>query len=219
MHWAVSWGKPFRDPSIEVGPEVGPVPESPGGRDKGCICPVRRERGNRQPGGWCPQPSKDSCPVGKLRYRRTAVVQAVYNFPWTQPPLQTLTRTGNDDPTEGSADLRGAPALVRTLGWQVRAGAGSGGPKGPVKRITRRGVLTIGAAFRSHSRERGVGGAGVEIGCRLQQYPDIDRGPDVPYRVRVPRNTGTRSRGFVASAPDVAVEESRPWIERVGRVI
>ncbi len=68
----------------------------------------------------------------------------------------------------------------------------------------------IDTAFNTYSRLRGVGRARVETGYRLRQDPDTVRGPDVSFRVGVPRGAESRSWSFVSGAPDIAIEVVSP---------
>ena len=69
--------------------------------------------------------------------------------------------------------------------------------------------INIGTAFNNYSRQRGFGQAGVEAGYILLSGPDTVRGPDVSFRL-VPRSTRRQSVGFLAGAPDIAVEVVSP---------
>ena len=69
--------------------------------------------------------------------------------------------------------------------------------------------INIGTAFNIYSRQRDFGQAGVEAGYILLSGPDTVRGPDVYFRL-VPRNTRRQSVGFLAGAPDIAVEVVSP---------
>ena len=64
-------------------------------------------------------------------------------------------------------------------------------------------------AFNNYSRQRDFGQAGVEAGYILLSGPDTVRGPDVYFRL-VPRNARRQSVGFLAGAPDIAVEVVSP---------
>ena len=72
-------------------------------------------------------------------------------------------------------------------------------------------ALNIGSSFHGYSRRSGAGRAGVETGHRLESDPDTVRGPDV-YFSRSRRPGGReRGAGFVAGAPDIAVEVVSPY--------
>ena len=64
-------------------------------------------------------------------------------------------------------------------------------------------------AFNIYSRQRDFGQAGVEAGYILLSGPDTVRGPDVSFRL-VPRGARRQSVGFLAGAPDIAVEVVSP---------
>ena len=72
-------------------------------------------------------------------------------------------------------------------------------------------ALNIGSSFHGYSRQSGAGRAGVETGHRLESDPDTVRGPDVYFSRS--RRLGGRERGagFVAGAPDIAVEVVSPY--------
>lgn len=71
-------------------------------------------------------------------------------------------------------------------------------------------AFNINGAFYLYSRESGIGRGGVETGYRVRQNPDVVRGPDVSFNVRV-RLEGERPlRTFVPGAPDIAVEVFSP---------
>ena len=69
--------------------------------------------------------------------------------------------------------------------------------------------VNIGTAFNNYSRLYGFGQAGVEAGHILVTGPDTVRGPDVSFRF-VPRERRRQSTGFLAGAPDIAVEVVSP---------
>ena len=70
-------------------------------------------------------------------------------------------------------------------------------------------AVNIATAFNNYSRRYGFGQAGVEAGYILLSGPDTVRGPDVSFRL-VPRRRMRRSSGFIAGAPDIAVEVFSP---------
>ena len=70
-------------------------------------------------------------------------------------------------------------------------------------------AVNIGTAFNMHSRQYGFGRAGVETGYILLSGPDTVRGPDVSFRL-VPRSGRRQRVGFLAGAPDIAVEAVSP---------
>ena len=70
-------------------------------------------------------------------------------------------------------------------------------------------AVNIGSAFNIHSRQYGFGRAGVETGYILLSNPDTVRGPDVSFRL-LPRSGRRQRVGFLASAPDIAVEIVSP---------
>ena len=70
-------------------------------------------------------------------------------------------------------------------------------------------AINIGTAFNVHSRQYGIGRAGVETGYILLSGPDTVRGPDVSFRL-VPRSGRRQRIGFLAGAPDIAVEVVSP---------
>ena len=72
-------------------------------------------------------------------------------------------------------------------------------------------ALNIGSSFHGYSRRSGAGRAGVATGHRLESDPDTVRGPDVYFSLS--RGLGGRERGagFVAGAPDLAVEVVSPY--------
>ena len=69
--------------------------------------------------------------------------------------------------------------------------------------------INVGTAFNNYSRQLGFGQAGVEAGYIVLSGPDTVRGPDVSFRL-VPRETIRQSAGFLAGAPDIAVEVVSP---------
>ena len=67
-------------------------------------------------------------------------------------------------------------------------------------------AANISFAFKDHSRRRGVGRVGLEIGYVLSRSPDTVRAPDVSINM-APRTEGeARLSGFVPGAPDIAIE-------------
>jgi Uma2 family endonuclease len=80
----------------------------------------------------------------------------------------------------------------------------------PVTRSTwRHGevLITVGAILRAYAREHpGWSVSGGDPGTRLQRNPDTLRGPDVGIVQKERRPTGRGAEGWLAGAPDVAVE-------------
>ncbi len=70
-------------------------------------------------------------------------------------------------------------------------------------------AVNIATAFNNYSRRYGFGQAGAEAGHILLSSPDTVRGPDVSFRL-VPRSRRRQSVGFLAGAPDIAVEVVSP---------
>ena len=70
-------------------------------------------------------------------------------------------------------------------------------------------AVNIATAFNNYSRRYGFGQAGVEAGHIVLSEPDTVRGPDVSFRL-VPRSGGRQRAGFLAGAPDIAVEVVSP---------
>ncbi len=73
----------------------------------------------------------------------------------------------------------------------------------PVFRRHGRTASNITTAFNIYCRRTGIGWSEVEVGYRVRSGPDTVRGPDVSL---VLKEREEEESGFVAGAPDIAVE-------------
>jgi Uma2 family endonuclease len=73
------------------------------------------------------------------------------------------------------------------------------------------GAIAVAIAARLHAfvQPRGLGTVAVESGFTLTRNPDSVRGPDVSF-VRRERVDGVRGAGYLAGAPELAVEIRSP---------
>ena len=73
------------------------------------------------------------------------------------------------------------------------------------------GAIAVAIAARLHAfvQPRGLGTVAVESGFTLTRNPDSVRGPDVSF-VRRERAAGVRGAGYLAGAPELAVEIRSP---------
>ena len=77
----------------------------------------------------------------------------------------------------------------------------------PVFRRHGRTASNITTAFNIHCRQTGIGWSEVEVGYRVRSGPDTVRGPDVSLVLRRrEEEEEEEENGFVAGAPDIAVE-------------
>ena len=80
----------------------------------------------------------------------------------------------------------------------------------PVNRRHGRMALNIGAAFHNYCRSTGLGWPEIEVGYRVRSGPDTVRGPDVSLVLSERQEADEQDSGFIAGAPDIAVEVVSP---------